>query len=67
MKEASVMSFREAQEAIEPVVHVVKPGDTILIKGSQGTRMEQVVKRLLLHPEEAKTLLARQDEEWGKR
>jgi UDP-N-acetylmuramoyl-tripeptide--D-alanyl-D-alanine ligase len=66
MKETSIISYREAEFAIEPVASMVKPGDTVLVKGSQGVRMEQIVKRLLLNPEDAK-LLVRQDEEWGKR
>lgn len=67
MKEASVMRCRSAQDAAEALVALVKPGDTILVKGSQGMRMERVVKALMQNPEQAKDLLVRQDEEWERR
>jgi UDP-N-acetylmuramoyl-tripeptide--D-alanyl-D-alanine ligase len=67
MKQDHVTSYREVEFAIEPVAAMIKPGDTILVKGSQGMRLERVVKRLLEKPEEAKTFLVRQGEEWEKR
>jgi|688.fasta_scaffold00063_76 UDP-N-acetylmuramoyl-tripeptide--D-alanyl-D-alanine ligase len=39
-------------------------GDIILVKGSQGIRMEHIVKVLMKNPEEAKDLLCRQDLRW---
>ena len=42
----------------------IKQGDLILVKGSQGARMEKVVKELMAEPLLAKDLLVRQGEEW---
>jgi len=44
----------------------MKPDDAILIKGSQGVRMEKIVKEVMAEPEKAKELLVRQGNEWEK-
>lgn len=42
----------------------IKSGDIILVKGSQGARMEKVVKEIMAQPKQAKELLVRQDKQW---
>ncbi len=42
----------------------IKAGDVLLIKGSQGARMEKIVKELMAEPERASELLVRQGQEW---
>ena len=36
-------------QAVEVLQAMIKPGDTILVKGSRGMKMEQIVKELLNH------------------
>ena len=43
---------------------MIQQGDVILIKGSQGMRMEHVVEEIMANPEKAEKLLVRQDEYW---
>lgn len=45
----------------------LQKGDTILIKGSQGMRMEKLVEELVEDKENIKYNVARQDIEWKKR
>lgn len=64
MSEEKVLQFDRALDAAEHLRGVVGAGDVILVKGSQGVRMERAVKELMAHPEDAKKLLCRQDAEW---
>lgn len=64
MPQESVLSFDRALDAAEHLKSVIGEGDVILLKGSQGMRMERAVKELMAEPERAKELLCRQDTEW---
>ena len=59
-----VASFNDAESAGKFLQEKMKEGDVVLIKGSQGMRMEKVVKEVMAEPERAKDLLVRQSGEW---
>lgn len=64
MEKDKVKYFKTSEEAIEGLAGLVKEGDVILVKGSQGIRTEKIVKSLLANPSEASELLVRQDSIW---
>lgn len=64
MDEHRVLSFADSQSAGRFLQDVIKKGDVILIKGSQGIRTEKIVKELMAEPLRAKELLVRQTGEW---
>lgn len=59
-----IFSFKDSIEAGRFLQKRMKPGDVILAKGSQGARMERVVKEVMARPEHASDLLVRQDKPW---
>lgn len=67
LKKAQVVSFSLSSEAAEYLKNIVRTGDLVLVKGSQGMRTERVVEELMAHPEDAPRLLCRQDEYWKKK
>lgn len=64
MPDERILSFDRALDAAEHLKSVVGEGDIVLVKGSQGMRLERAVKELMAEPERAKELLCRQDAEW---
>ncbi len=67
LDEDSVLQFDSSEEAGSYIKNIIQERDTILVKGSQSTRMEKIVKEIMAEPEQASELLVRQDEEWLKR
>lgn len=67
MDEQNIHSFKTVTEAIPCVEETLSPQDTILVKGSQGVRMERLVKALMKNPAQAQELLVRQEGEWEGR
>jgi len=67
MGKRKIVSFETSVEAGDFIKQKIEKGDLVLVKGSQGVRMEKVVKEIMLEPERAKELLVRQDEEWERR
>lgn len=65
MSEDRVSNFSTPEEAGLFVQGKMKQGDLVLIKGSQGMRMEKVVKELMAEPLQACELLVRQDASWA--
>lgn len=64
MSEDNVFYFDKLEEAANFLKNRIVTGDIMLIKGSQGARMEKVVKELMAEPEKAEQLLVRQGKEW---
>ena len=67
MNEDNILQFDDAQEAGDYIQNILKEGDAVLIKGSQGVRMERVVEEIMKCPEDKEKLLVRQDREWQLR
>jgi len=67
MSKNKILEFLDSREAGEYMKNYIQNGDLILIKGSQGMRMERVVELLMSNPEDKEKLLVRQDKEWQKR
>lgn len=67
MHHTKIHSYPRKDGAIEYLKKHLHAGDIILIKGSQSSRMEEVVKALMKNPDEASRLLVRQEKEWQDR
>ncbi len=67
MKEENIYEFGTAYEAKDFIDQFISKGDIILVKGSQGMRMERIISNILLDQENKNKLLVRQDAEWLKK
>jgi len=67
MAAQNVFEFNTADEARLPLQAMIQKGDVILIKGSQGMRLEKVVEEIMAEPEKAGELLVRQEKEWKRK
>ncbi len=61
MRAEMVSHHDDHEDMVNTLKNEVRAGDLILVKGSQGMRMEKVSRGLLAHPEQAERLLVRQD------
>ncbi|OGL97390.1 hypothetical protein A2332_04700 [Candidatus Uhrbacteria bacterium RIFOXYB2_FULL_41_18] len=64
MPESSIEFFEDSRKAGRWLDQQVHKGDVVLVKGSQSTRMEFVMKDLMAEPLQAKELLVRQEGKW---
>jgi UDP-N-acetylmuramoyl-tripeptide--D-alanyl-D-alanine ligase len=65
LSENQIAAFADSGAAGKFLQEKIKAGDIILVKGSQGVRMERVVKEVMNDPLEAPNLLVRQTKEWN--
>ncbi len=67
MNPDSIFEFLDSRETGNFTKTFVKKNNLVLVKGSQGMRMERVVEAILLDQENKNKLLVRQDAEWLKK
>ncbi len=63
--EDEIFHFGQASEAGNFAVQRISQDDLILVKGSQGSRMEKAVLEIMAEPQRAAELLVRQGPEWA--
>jgi len=59
-----IFCYTNSSEAKIPIQKELQEGDVVLIKGSQGARMERISEEIMRGPEDAEKLLPRQTAEW---
>jgi len=64
MARDNIFEYTDVAEAGRFIQQRIEQGDLILVKGSQGLRLEKIVKEIMAEPLRAKELLVRQEEEW---
>ncbi len=64
LDEHRIYIFDDSKSAGRFLQEKLKPGDVVLAKGSQGGRMEKLVKEVMAEPLQAAKLLPRQGKEW---
>jgi UDP-N-acetylmuramoyl-tripeptide--D-alanyl-D-alanine ligase len=67
MDESNIFQYEETARAGRELQAMLQPGDLVLIKASQGIRAEIIVEEVMLEPERARDLLARQEPVWKKK
>ncbi len=64
MSRGNVLSLPDPDSASSIMRDLIHEGDLVLVKGSQGLRMEKVSESLLRSAEDARTFLCRQSPAW---
>ena len=63
-KAEKIHSFDSSKTTGEYLKGIIRKGDIVLLKGSQGIRLERAVEAIMAHPEQKTRLLCRQEKEW---
>jgi len=64
LDKGKIFCYNDSSEAKIPIQNMLQEGDVILIKGSQGMRMERISEEIIRCPQDAGKLLPRQTAEW---
>lgn len=64
LSQEKVFTFETSKEAKMKVQELIQEHDLVLVKGSQGVRMEKVVEEIIAEPERKRELLVRQSARW---
>jgi len=64
MDEANILQYDDSVSAGRELQNLIQENDVILIKGSQGMRMERIVTDIMEEPEQADQLVVRQSKKW---
>ena len=64
MLDENIMQCDSSIDAGKELVQILKKGDIVYMKGSQGVRMERAVKMILAETHEPKRYLVRQETQW---
>src|SRR3989344_5641413 len=67
MPKENIYRFDTSDETKLKVKELINEGDLVLVKGSQGMRMEKIVEEIMAEPDKKKELLVRQSAKWLKR
>lgn len=67
MHHGKIHSYKHSNEAGDYIKKKTAKGDIVLVKGSQGSRMEKIVKEIMAEPARAKELLVRQEDIWERK
>lgn len=66
-KEENVVSYDDVNLLVKDIIPLLKSGDIVLVKASQGMRAEKIVEVLLSDKGKASEVLVRQDTVWMKK
>lgn len=64
MLDENIMQCDTSIDAGKELVQILKEGDIVYMKGSQGVRMERAVKMILAETHDPKKVLVRQERQW---
>lgn len=64
---SQVAKFNNPMDAGIFIQNLLKEGDLVLVKGSQGMRMEKIVCEIMANPLEKEKLLVRQEQKWQEK
>jgi UDP-N-acetylmuramoyl-tripeptide--D-alanyl-D-alanine ligase len=59
-----LFEFSTSDEVKTAIQDILEEGDLVLVKGSQGMRMEKIVEEIMAEPQKACELLVRQEKRW---